>query len=135
MRIDVERSASTPDGTPGRLSVDGVFLVYTLEPPDAGPHPDIPAGTYKVTVYPSPKFKRMVPQVVGVPGRAYIEIHPGNTDVDTEGCILLGTARQGTTLINSRAACELFQSKIALPLAKGETVSITLRNATPMRTS
>lgn len=80
-------------------------------------------------MYPSPKFKRMVPLVTGVPGRAFIEIHPGNSDVDTEGCILLGTSRQGSLLLNSRAAVEMFQSKIALPLAKQETVSLTIKDA------
>lgn len=130
MTIELDREPSTPTGTMGRVSIDGVFLVYSLEPPeDRSVYPAIPAGTYGVTVTNSPRFGRMLPLLTGIPDRFGVRVHPGNTDQDTEGCLLLGVARQGETLINSRIACEMFQSKIALPLAKGEPVTITIKDA------
>lgn len=129
MLLDLEREASTSNGTIGQLSADGVFLCWTLEPDEDRPqHPAIPAGTYAVVVTYSPRFGRQLP-LVEVPGRAGIRVHPGNTDEDTEGCILLGTARDGETVRNSRAACQLFQSTIAGPLARGEDVMLTVTDA------
>ena len=130
MTIDLVRDGTTTDGTTGRLAVNGVFLCYTLEPDeDRAAHPAIPVGTYPVTIYHSPKFGRMVPLIEHVPGRAFIEIHPGNTDIDTDGCILLGTARAGETVEHSRAACDLLQSTIAGPIAHGEPVTLTVTEA------
>ena len=50
----------------------------------------IPAGTYKMVRYRSPKRGYDVFMLVGVPGRTAIEIHPANTEEDVEGCIGLG---------------------------------------------
>ncbi len=130
MMIDLLRDSSGEEGTLGRLSVDGVFVCYSLEPDEDRPqHPAIPCGTYQVIVNYSQRFGRRLPLIVDVPDRSGIRVHPGNTDDDTEGCILLGTNRRGFVLEQSRAACELFQSKIALPLASGERVTITVRDA------
>lgn len=127
MQVSIEREPSTETGTIGRLSINGAFLCYSLEPSeDRNVYPAIPVGTYGIRMYPSPKFGRMVPLITGVQGRQFIEIHPGNTDKDTEGCILLGTAHNGEDLVNSRVAVEMFQSKIAMPLASGEPVTLTI---------
>ena len=58
---------------------------FTLEP--AQP---IPTGLYEVRITPSPRFKRPLPLLIDVPGHDGIRIHPGNSSVDTTGCILLG---------------------------------------------
>ncbi len=82
--------------------VDGHFESYTLEDKvreipgvpvaqwKVKGQTAIPAGRYKVTIVWSPKHQFMVPLVNDVPGFSAIEIHPGNTDADTEGCLLLG---------------------------------------------
>lgn len=127
MMLTLDRDGTTRDGTTGKLAVNGVFLCYTLEPDEDRPaHPAIPAGTYPVGLYRSPKFGRMVPLIANVPCRAFIEIHPGNSEIDTDGCILLGTARNGETVLNSRAACELLQAKIAPVVAAGGDVTLTI---------
>lgn len=62
---------------------------------------EIPAGTYKVTTYFSPRFKMHVPMLI-VEGRSFIEIHPGNYETDSEGCILVGENRNGFAIEHSR---------------------------------
>ena len=51
----------------------------------------IPAGSYVTRRVTSPKFGETF-EVTGVPGRANILFHHGNTEEDTEGCILLGSS-------------------------------------------
>jgi len=50
----------------------------------------VPAGTYEVRDTYSPRFKRNMLEVVGVPGFQGIRIHSGNTADDTEGCLIPG---------------------------------------------
>ena len=88
--------------TIGRLSIDGVVFCYTLEDKvrEVAGQPvstwkiseqtAIPSGRYKITLVWSHKHACMVPLVNDVPGFSAIEIHWGNTDSDTEGCLLLG---------------------------------------------
>lgn len=52
--------------------------------------PKIPAGTYKCVRRLSPRFHFDVFMLENVPGCNFIEIHPGNYDKDSEGCILVG---------------------------------------------
>lgn len=50
----------------------------------------IPVGVYPLRLRFSPKFQRDMYEVCNVPDRAGILIHPGNTEENTEGCILVG---------------------------------------------
>jgi len=50
----------------------------------------IPLGRYEVIITYSERFKKPLPLLVGVSGFEGIRIHPGNSDVDTAGCILVG---------------------------------------------
>jgi len=79
-------------GTFGRLSVGGLALV-TLEErwkQNARSVSCIPAGTYPLerTIYHRHGIETF--EVMDVPGRSRILLHPGNTEEDTEGCILVG---------------------------------------------
>jgi hypothetical protein len=49
----------------------------------------IPALIYRVQVTMSPRFKRLLPLVCQVPGRAGIRIHPGSRPEHSRGCILV----------------------------------------------
>ena len=49
----------------------------------------IPALVYKVTVTQSPRFKRLMPVLCQVPGRAGIRIHRGTIPEHSKGCILV----------------------------------------------
>jgi len=107
-RIDFQ-----PTRTFGKLYVDGAYFCDVLEDTDRGLRADmplariadikvqgktaIPYGTYCVTFEYSPRFKRDMLTVCDVQGFSGIRIHAGNTEDDTEGCLLLGK-RQGNRL-------------------------------------
>jgi hypothetical protein len=141
MNLALEREIVTPKSTAGRLFVNGVFECYTLEDPvreipgepvETWKIPGetaVPAGAYEVVVVYSPKHKRAMPLLLNVPGFVGIEIHSGNTAVDTKGCILLGTYRESADVIrSSRAAFEVLYPKIANARTVGEKVLIVITN-------
>jgi len=129
MELLLNRRPSSRGVTLGELYTDGgVFVAFSLEPDaDDADHPAIPVGRYPVTITPSLRFRRMLPLIEHVPHRQGIRVHPGNDARDTDGCILLGLAQVNDGIEHSREACQRFQSLIALPLAKGEDVWLTVQ--------
>ena len=59
----------------------------------------IPTGKYDVQITMSKRFKKMLPLLIDVPNYAGIRIHNGNTEKDTEGCILVGMATDNKSKI------------------------------------
>lgn len=117
MKLEVRRKVFTNKSTIGEMYIDGVFECYTLEDvvrsgPKVHSETAIPTGTYKVIVNMSNRFKRLLPLLLKVPEFEGIRIHPGNTDVDTEGCILLGSSKGTDIIYNSRVAFDKFFAKI-----------------------
>ena len=93
---------------PGEMFVDNTHVAYTLENADDA----IPAGRYRVTMYPSPKFDQMMPLLNDVPGRSNIEIHWGSFPKNFEGCIGVGELQDDTTgdIFNTR---KMWQSLVS----------------------
>lgn len=85
----------------------------------------IPAGRYRVVITYSPRFKKRLPLLLNVPGFEGVRIHSGNSDEDTEGCILVGTT-QGLVSDNwiggSREAMKALFAKIEAAEARNESV-------------
>lgn len=108
MRLTLNRHPSGLTCTIGDLLVNGEFLCHTLEdlvrPEKIKGKTAIPAGKYSVEVTWSPRFKRDLPLVRDVPGFEGIRFHAGNTDADTEGCILVGTWVGGESISGSQKA-------------------------------
>lgn len=104
MILTLERQPPKDGATLGDLSVDGAHACWTLErAPGEGKGP-IPAGRYRVVITWSNRFQRQMPLLVGVPLFEGIRIHVGNTEHDTEGCILVGQAEGDAWISRSVAA-------------------------------
>ncbi len=100
MTITVFRRCFTEKSTIGGMEIDGAFQCYTLEPRrdrSIGKPYCIPPGTYKYAMQYSPRFEMATPHLQDVPGFFLIEIHPGNTQRDTEGCTLVGQVYEPST--------------------------------------
>ena len=54
----------------------------------------IPALIYKVVVTMSPKFRRLLPYILQVPGRTGIRVHRGTKPEHSKGCILVSAANE-----------------------------------------
>ena len=79
----------------------------------------IPAGTYEIRDTYSPRFGKMMLEVVGVPGFQGIRIHSGNTSDDTEGCLIPGLKQTATGVAYSRIAVEQLNRDIREKLKTG----------------
>lgn len=117
MKLKLVRLDMTDQGLFGHLEAPG-FECVTLERHDI----HIPTGTYKITLYDSPTFKRTVLLLHDVPGRSDIEIHAGNWEHNSKGCVLVGEKRVGFSIENSRVTLDKLIS-----LVKGhDDVTITI---------
>ena len=114
MKLTLKRIARRADYTIGRLTDEkGERICDTLEPTwrnykggelKVPKKSAVPEGTYRVVVTKSPRFKKYLPLLVGVPGFEGIRIHSGNSAKDTEGCILVGDNLVKGRLVWSRKA-------------------------------
>jgi hypothetical protein len=126
MELNLKRLHKTAHETIGELYVDGVFECYTLEDKEREvkikSETAIPKGTYKVIINISNRFKKTMPLLVDVPNFEGIRIHSGNTNHDTEGCILVGKTRGDDYIGGSRVAF----AKLMEKLKKAKSISITI---------
>ena len=144
MDILIDRDVRTRNSTIGILYIDGALFCYTLEDRDGGlkqtmPLSEIydkkvkgftaiPEGKYEVVITYSNRFKKEMPLVKNVPGYEGIRIHPGNTDADTEGCILPGTNRDIDFVGGSRIAFAGLLQKITFALSNNEKVFLEIKS-------
>lgn len=132
MKLELERVQNDPSVTIGSLRVDGEWAAWTCEdtvrPPGVKVRGQtaIPAGTYKVVITESARFKRPLPLLLDVPMFEGIRIHPGNTAADTEGCILVGLDRLGSSIGRSRLAFNALFAQIKDALNRREEVTIEI---------
>ena len=126
MQITVKRLHKTNTSTIGELLIDGIFQCYTLEdverPVKIKNETAIPKGTYKVIINQSNRFRRLLPLLLDVPNFEGVRIHSGNSNHDTEGCILVGQSRNKNYIGQSRKAFEKLFKK--MQAAKNITITI-----------
>ncbi len=132
MQLLLNREPSTDKATIGRLYVDGIFECYTLEDVIREikiPHETaIPQGNYEIIVNHSNRFGVDMPLLLNIPGFEGVRIHPGNTDKDTDGCILVGTNCLDNFVGNSRIAFNRLFAKLNNNYAMGRQILITIVN-------
>ena len=139
MKIEIKRWLIGEKSTIGSMFIDGVFKCYTLEDvvrPKGAPkvwgQTAIPSGTYPVVVNVSPRFHKLYPRILNVPGFTGILIHAGNTAENTDGCILVGLGVDSADRISR--ATEAFRGEggvfdtIRGAYGRGEKVEITITN-------
>lgn len=148
MKLQVTRYVSSVESTLGLLHDvtqrrAKKFLAYTLEDEyrtvKVFGETRIPAGTYEVTLRTTgghharyaKKFAAIHDGMLwlqDVPNFKYILIHIGNTDDDTAGCLLVGSApKHGAyedRLVNSTQAYRRVYLHVVEALNKGERVDI-----------
>jgi len=144
MKLTVNREPTNGKVTVGELSIDGKFVCYTLEDAirEVAGRPvaewkvkgqtAIPAGTYQITEEESPRFGPKTLTVNGVPGFSLIRIHSGNSEADTEGCLIVGAKltpnRQRVFGGSSRPALAVLKGIVSKALSVGEKVTIEYIN-------
>jgi len=136
MKLLLQRSPSSLESTIGKLYADGIFVCVTLEDvvrPDGIKIPSetaVPAGNYNVDITPSPRFGCLMPLLVNVQGFVGVRIHWGNSAKDTDGCILVGESKGTDWISGSRRAWDALMALLNAAKARGETISLTICNAT-----
>ncbi len=131
MDLRLERQPSSDHSTLGALYLGDLRLCYTLEDvvrdgPKLAHETAIPFGRYRVTLYQSPRFNRRVPLLHDVPDFTQVEIHGGNTDADTSGCILVGAMRGVSSIHQAEPALHGLVSRMAIAIAGGEDVWLSI---------
>lgn len=143
MNLKIIREYKGDTYTIGRMYINGQYFCDTLEDKDRGlkqttplleikkikvqHETAIPTGKYKVVINTSPKFGRILPRLLNVPGFDGILIHRGNTDKDSSGCILVGENKVKGKVINSSS----YETKLVSILSerhnKGESIEIEIQ--------
>lgn len=138
MELLLTRNYKKKAYTIGKMYVQGQYFCDTLEDTVRDLKKDgsgkiygvtaIPAGRYRVMVTYSPKFKRLLPYLKGVPHFEGIRIHSGNTAADTEGCILVGKNRAVGMVLDSRKYEREITDICHAAQAAGDEVWITIQD-------
>ena len=152
MKLEVLRFSSDSDSTLGALfdvTDKRKFLCFTLEDEfrevKISGETRIPAGTYNITLRTEGGFNQRYDDKFGtdfnkgmlwvrdVPGFEYILIHTGNTDDNTEGCLLVGDTQTQNITKNgfigaSTDAYKRIYTPIADVLVDGGEVIITYKD-------
>lgn len=135
MKLRLVRENGTDETTLGDLYLDGVWFCHTLEDRDrrlesggvkVRGETAIPLGNYAVSITWSTRFRKPMLHVLAVPQFEGIRIHAGNTQFDTEGCILLGEDVDRDVLVHSRVAVDRLQNEVAQALDRAEAVNLTV---------
>lgn len=142
MKIELHRKFRQKGYSIGILYINGERICETLEDEDRGLKQElsvatlksmkikgqtaIPVGTYQVLMTYSPKYKRIMPLVSNVPAYEGVRIHSGNTNRDTEGCILCGRNTKKGMVTNSRYWTKIVTGRIQKAVDNKEQVTLQI---------
>ena len=117
MKLTLKRNFKGVDYTIGKLYIDGHYFCDTLEDTVRSANKKIsgktaiPAGNYKVIKSYSPRFKKILPEILNVPNFTGVRIHAGNTAKDTDGCVLLGLNKTKGAVLDSQTTMAYFMAR------------------------
>ena len=133
MKLLVKRIFKGDSYTIGKLYIDGVYECDVIEDvvrklPTTCPNTPrgiactckekvyaetaIPAGTYKVTMEYSPRFKRKLPYLHDVPHFIGILIHSGNDQGHSSGCLIVGKNKVKGKVLESQVTLNALLARI-----------------------
>ena len=136
MELKLNRIFLGSSATIGELLVNDKYLCDTLED-RVRPEGEkvygktaIPEGMYEVKLTHSPRFKKILPEILNVPNFSGIRIHTGNSSKDTEGCILVGTwdGEKEDWVGNSRIAFDELMALLEEATNNKEKITITVKS-------
>lgn len=136
MELKLNRIFLGSSATIGELYIDKKYIADTLED-RVRPEGEkvygktaIPEGTYEVKLTYSPRFKKILPEILNVPNFSGIRIHTGNSSKDTEGCILVGTwdGEKEDWVSDSKIAFNKLMSLLEEATNNKEKVTITVKS-------
>lgn len=132
MKLLLDRIYKGTEYTIGKLYIGGVYFCDTIEDTvredgvKVFGKTAIPAGTYQIMLTYSNRFKKVMPQLLNVPNFEGVRIHSGNTELDTEGCLIIGENKEKGKVLNSRVTYDklmaIFNGRLA-----GESIEITIQ--------
>lgn len=136
MELKLNRIFLGSSATIGELYIDKKYIADTLED-RVRPEGEkvygktaIPEGTYEVKLTYSPRFKKILPEILNVPNFSGIRIHTGNSSKDTEGCILVGTwdGEKEDWVSDSKIAFNKLMSLLEEATNNKEKITITVKS-------
>ena len=146
MKLTLQRIYGGKESTIGVLFIDNVFACFTIEDEfrtvKVKGETRIPSGTYKIILRKEggkhENYLKKFPQthkgmlwLQDIPNFQYVLIHIGNTDIDSEGCILIGDSisqnitERGAIAQSANAYARIYPI-IANTVIKGEMVTIEI---------
>ncbi len=137
MELKLNRIFLSSSATIGELWANNTHLCDTLED-RVRPEGEkiygktaIPEGTYEMVLSYSPRFKKILPEILNVPNFTGIRIHCGNSSADSSGCILVGTwdGEKEDWISDSKIAFNELMSLLQKAADNKEKVAITINNS------
>lgn len=137
MELKLNRIFLGSSATIGELYIDKKYIADTLED-RVRPEGEkvygktaIPEGTYEMVLSYSPRFKKILPEILNVPNFTGIRIHCGNSSADSSGCVLVGTwdGEKEDWVGNSRIAFNELMSLLQKAADNKEKITITINNS------
>lgn len=137
MELTLNRIFLGSSATIGELYIDKKYIADTLED-RVRPEGEkvygktaIPEGSYQVVLSYSPRFKKILPEILNVPNFTGIRIHCGNSSADSSGCVLVGTwdGKKEDWISDSKIAFNKLMYLLQEATDKKEPITITIKHA------
>lgn len=140
MELTLIREPTCEGFTRGELFIDGIPECFTLED-EVRTFKEVPGATaippylgqepirYRVALTKSPRFGKVLPEILNVQDFRGVRIHSGNTAADSEGCLLVGQRQGKAAVFDSKAAMLELMAALSSAVEAGEQIWLTIKNA------